>query len=307
MEVQTWPISNVTVRDRTRDDVGDLADLKASLTAVGQLQPIAADPDGTLLFGERRLRAALELGWTEIAVSVIANLSDLDRLVVERDENTCRKDMSWAERTALFDRIEAFRKRLTPQGTRTDLESVAENLGKVSPSSSKSRNPRSRDYAATGAHISTASAAKVREVRETAADPSEPDEVREEAQRQYDALKQPGAKVDPAHKAVKQAKAKAAREAKLKTGFGPGQWTEAPTTKPELTLTRRLTDGINRGQNLETLAAEITDQNLDLDIKTLYALRNRIRDEIKVRDAMKDALNQQIKRLGYDTRKVTVK
>ena len=303
MEVQTWPISNVTVKDRARDDVGDLADLKASLTAVGQLQPIAADPDGKLLFGERRLRAALELGWTEIAVNVIADLSDLDRAIVERDENTCRKEMSAPERAVIFDRVEAILKRLPkPKGGRGVKAETSDKLSEVSLSERESRTK-----AAKASGISASSAAKVREVREAATDPAESVEVRAEAQRQYDALKQPGAKVDPAHKAVKQAKAKAAREAKLKAGLGPGQWTEAPAAKPELTLTRRLTDGINRGQGLETLAAEIADQNLDLDVKTLYALRNRIRDEIKVREAMKDALNQQIKRLGYDTRKVTVK
>jgi hypothetical protein len=287
------------VRDRAREDVGDLTSLKASLSAVGQLQPIAAEPDGTLLFGERRLQAMRELGETEIAVSVIADLSDLQRLLVERDENTERKEMSPAEKTRMFDRIEAVKKRLTPKGPRPG---VSENFSSTPPGSEKGK---SRDKAARAAGISHASAAKVREVRETAKDESQPPEVREEAQRQYEELKQPGAKVDRAHKAVKQAKAKAERKSTLATGLGPGQWLKPNDPKPEVTLTRRLTDGINKGQHLAKLAAEITDQDLDLDVATIYALRNRMTDEIKVRTVMKDALNQQIEKRGYNKRKAT--
>ena len=36
----------------------DLSSLGASMKALGQLQPVGAKPDGTLLWGERRYRAA---------------------------------------------------------------------------------------------------------------------------------------------------------------------------------------------------------------------------------------------------------
>ena len=299
MDVQTWPIDRVVVKDRARSDVGDLADLMASISAVNQLQPIAAEPDGTLLFGERRLLAMRKLGKTEIAVNVISDLSDLDRLLIERDENICHKEMSPVEQTLVFDRIEAAKKRLTPKGPRPG---VSEKFS-LTPEGDESR--KSRDKAAKAAGISHASARKVREIRESAANSNEPEEVREEAQRQYETLKQPRAKVDPAHKAVKQAKARAARKPVLAAGLGPGQWVEPPAPKVEVTLTSRLIEGINKGQSIGKLAAEITDQNLDLDVSTIYVLRNRMRDEIKVREAMKEALNQQIEKRGHDKRKST--
>ena len=297
MEVQNWPINKVVVKDRAREDLGDLTSLKASLSAVGQLQPIAAEPDGTLLFGERRLHAMRELGEAEIAVSVIRDLDDLHRVLIERDENIERKEMSPVERARVFDRVLAAEKRLAPK---THPGKSSENFSPHSPESSKSR-----DKAAKAAGISHTGARKVREVKETAKDEMQPPEVREEAQRQYEELKKPGAKVEPAHKAVEQAKARSQRKTTLKAGLGPGQSLQRTDPKPELTLTRRLVDGINKGQQISALAVEIADQDLDLDVATIYALRNRMTDEIKARAAMKDAINQQIEKRGYNKRKTT--
>ena len=46
-------------------------------TEIGLLHPIVIRPDGKLIAGERRLRAAKLLGWTEIPVTVV----DLDDVV----------------------------------------------------------------------------------------------------------------------------------------------------------------------------------------------------------------------------------
>jgi hypothetical protein len=95
------------------------------------------------------------------------------------------------------------------------------------------------------------------------------------------------------------------RKTTLKAGLGPGQWLAPSDPKPELTLTRRLVDGINKGQQIDKLAEEITDQDLDLPIETIYTLRNRMFEEIRIRTAMKDALNKHIEKRGYGKRKVT--
>ena len=44
----------------------DIDALKASIDTIGQLEPIGVTPDYVLVYGECRLRAAEELGWTEI-------------------------------------------------------------------------------------------------------------------------------------------------------------------------------------------------------------------------------------------------
>jgi ParB family chromosome partitioning protein len=63
-------IAGIKVANRIRKDAGDIAGLAASMRCVGLINPITITPDGELLTGERRLRAAQSLGWTEIPVIV---------------------------------------------------------------------------------------------------------------------------------------------------------------------------------------------------------------------------------------------
>lgn len=64
-------ISEIKVKNRFRKDLGDLTSLKESIASVGLLQPIVIDEEGNLIAGERRLRAFIELGKTEIDVKTI--------------------------------------------------------------------------------------------------------------------------------------------------------------------------------------------------------------------------------------------
>jgi ParB family chromosome partitioning protein len=50
--------------------MGDIAALAASMKVLGLLHPIVVTPDGLLVCGERRLRAARLLGWKTIPVTV---------------------------------------------------------------------------------------------------------------------------------------------------------------------------------------------------------------------------------------------
>src|SRR5262245_8424756 len=58
----------IIVGERHRRDMGDIDGLAASLGELGLLHPIVIRPDGTLIAGERRLRAAELLGWAQIPV-----------------------------------------------------------------------------------------------------------------------------------------------------------------------------------------------------------------------------------------------
>src|SRR6516162_8097907 len=59
------PIDSIRVGPRHRRDMGDIAGLAASIAELGLLHPVVIRPDGFLIAGERRLRAARKLGWTE--------------------------------------------------------------------------------------------------------------------------------------------------------------------------------------------------------------------------------------------------
>jgi ParB family transcriptional regulator, chromosome partitioning protein len=287
MEVQTWPIENVRVSERVRRDLGDLESLKASLTGRGLINPIGVKTDGTLVTGERRLTAAREIGWTNIDVRVYRDIDDLELLDIEVEENTCRKALTPGEAEKRYSLRKAL---LTPeakeqQGTRTDLQPGG-NLPRG--------DEKTRDKAAKPTGFSARTLDKVTKVRETAEDETVEPEVREEAQRQLDALTEGTAKPDPALKAVAAAKRRAEKEkSKLKTGLGPGQWIEPPPApKPTRTLTQRVVDAINRGKETELEAAAEEAQGIDLDLndETVGVLIKRLTREVKARQNLNRTL-----------------
>lgn len=87
----------------------ELADLEASLRANGLLQPITVRPakSGTgyeLIAGERRLRAAMRLGWTDIS----ANVREVDErtlLTLALVENLQRADLNAVEEAEGYHRL----------------------------------------------------------------------------------------------------------------------------------------------------------------------------------------------------------
>jgi N6-adenosine-specific RNA methylase IME4 len=92
-------IDEIHLGERHRRDMGDIPGLAVSMDSdLGLLQPIGIRPDGTLIWGERRLRAAKLLGWTHIPVTVV-DIDDIAR--GEYAENTLRKDFTLSEAVAV--------------------------------------------------------------------------------------------------------------------------------------------------------------------------------------------------------------
>ena len=84
-----------------------LADLEASLAASGLLQPIAVRRMGDafeLIAGERRLRAAANIGWTEIP-AIIKDLDDRSSLVMALVENLQRTDLNPIDEARGYQRL----------------------------------------------------------------------------------------------------------------------------------------------------------------------------------------------------------
>jgi ParB family transcriptional regulator, chromosome partitioning protein len=87
----------------------DLADLESSLRTSGLLQPISVRPSTTgsgfeLIAGERRLRAAQRLGWTEID-AVVRVIDDRDLLSLALVENLQRADLNPIEEAEGYQRL----------------------------------------------------------------------------------------------------------------------------------------------------------------------------------------------------------
>ena len=103
------PISQIKIKRRVRKDLGNLDDLKDSLRTYGLLNPITINSKYELIAGERRLTAAKEIGWTNINANIIDNLSELEQLEMEIEENNQRKEFTEAELLEGYRRLEKLR------------------------------------------------------------------------------------------------------------------------------------------------------------------------------------------------------
>jgi ParB family transcriptional regulator, chromosome partitioning protein len=85
----------------------ELSELQASLKASGLLQPITVRPAPggfELISGERRLRAATRLGWTEIP-AIIKDVDDRTLLTLALVENLQRADLNAVEEARGYRRL----------------------------------------------------------------------------------------------------------------------------------------------------------------------------------------------------------
>ena len=103
------PIKNIKIKRRVRKDLGDLSNLKESLKLYGLMNPITLNKDYELIAGERRLQAAKQLGWTTINANIIDNLSEIDELEMELEENNQRKEFTEKELMEGYKRLERLR------------------------------------------------------------------------------------------------------------------------------------------------------------------------------------------------------
>jgi ParB family chromosome partitioning protein len=92
--------------------MGDIEGLARSIDEIGLLHPVVVRPDGTLVAGERRIKACLLLGWQDIPVTVV----DLDAIIRgECDENQKRKDWTPTEAVAIAKELEPLEREAAKQ------------------------------------------------------------------------------------------------------------------------------------------------------------------------------------------------
>ena len=100
MKVKHVSISEITINNRARTDMGDIDTLVDSIKEKGLLQPITLDNKLNLIAGHRRLTAFKQIGEDKIP-AVIRESGDIDTKEIELYENIHRKDFSWDERAKL--------------------------------------------------------------------------------------------------------------------------------------------------------------------------------------------------------------
>jgi N6-adenosine-specific RNA methylase IME4 len=153
----TLPIADIRIGSRHRRDLGDIASLAATIAEVGLLHPIVVRPDGTLIAGERRLRACQSLSWESVPVTIV----DLANIVRgELAENAARKDFLPSE-------IDAIRRALEPQ-EREAAKSRQREGGQTKASGKFPEAGQSRDKVAAFAGVSGRTLQKIAAVCEAA-------------------------------------------------------------------------------------------------------------------------------------------
>lgn len=93
------PIEMIKIKNRYRDDKGDIEIMAESLKTRGQIQSVVVDEKYNLLAGERRILGAKLAGWKSIRAEMRVGTSD--NLEVELDENVIREDFRWPEKAKL--------------------------------------------------------------------------------------------------------------------------------------------------------------------------------------------------------------
>ncbi|OJF76223.1 MAG: hypothetical protein BKP49_08770 [Treponema sp. CETP13] len=102
-------IAQIKVKKRIRQDVGDLQPLMDSLKRYGLLNPIVVSENYELIAGERRLRAAIALGWETIPITITSSPDKISQLEIEIEENVVRQDFSREELLDAYSTLEKLR------------------------------------------------------------------------------------------------------------------------------------------------------------------------------------------------------
>lgn len=198
------PPEKITVGERIRQNAdAGIRELSKSIESLGQLQPILVDDKRNLIAGARRLRACELLGidvWAETA-------TDLDdamrRLQAERDENTCRRDLSPTEMTRLGKRLESLEKPKAEERQQATRAKPGEAADKRPSNLDARDNGRTDAKVAAALGVSKDTYRKAKAVVEAAEEPDAPAEVVEAA-----AEMDRTGKVDPAYRKVVKKKPK---------------------------------------------------------------------------------------------------
>jgi ParB-like chromosome segregation protein Spo0J len=91
-----------------------MIDLIASIKSKGLISALTVDEKHNLLAGGRRYKACLEAGVEYVPVNVKKQLSPVDRLEIELDENLQRKSLTWQEEVRLKEAIDDEKRKEDP-------------------------------------------------------------------------------------------------------------------------------------------------------------------------------------------------
>lgn len=116
------PISSILINreGRQRRELEGVEELAASIRALGLINPITIDRAHNLIAGETRLAACKYLGWSDITVQFIEDLSPFLRRRIELEENVRRTDLPWPDYVKAVAEMHELYKAESPEWTATE-------------------------------------------------------------------------------------------------------------------------------------------------------------------------------------------
>lgn len=90
-------LDDIRIGNRIRKEIGNIDDLRDSMSRHGLLQPIVIDGQYNLIAGFRRYKVARMLGWDSIEARVVDAGSKKERISMEIEENTTRRNFTSEE------------------------------------------------------------------------------------------------------------------------------------------------------------------------------------------------------------------
>ena len=121
-------VSDIILKKRVRQDLGDLKPLMESLRKYGQLNPVIITREHELIAGHRRLESAKQLGWYTVDAVCVDRVSDAEKLEMELEENVHRKDLSPSELLEGYTRLEKLLKPRFIQRVRNSIRDFFSRL-----------------------------------------------------------------------------------------------------------------------------------------------------------------------------------
>lgn len=151
--MQTLPLDQIKVTDRQRSKIQPqhIQKLKLSILSKGLLHPPVLSSTGSLVAGECRLRAMTELHeemepfhcngqpvpHNHIPVTYVSDLTPVDLMEAELEENVLRSDLEWLEESAARVKIHNLRESQNSNQTLSDTAKEIAEVKKTSPTTER--------------------------------------------------------------------------------------------------------------------------------------------------------------------------
>lgn len=107
----SFPINDIFIdrSERQRKILTGVKELAESIAKHGLIHPIVIERSGKLRVGETRLTACKSIGWTEISVQFLDELSESSLQLIELEENVRRVDLPWQDQCLAVEKYHILR------------------------------------------------------------------------------------------------------------------------------------------------------------------------------------------------------